>query len=82
MLDLEHCALTWLADRRSDVAAATVTLDRTTLDRILLREFSISEGVQSGSVRIDGGPGKLAELVELVDEFTLTFEVVEPRCSA
>jgi len=82
VLDLEHCALTWLADRRSDVAAATVTLDRTTLDRILLREFSISEGVQSGSVRIDGDPGKLAELFGLVDEFTLMFEVVEPRRSA
>jgi len=59
-----------------------VTLDRTTLDRILLREFSISEGVQSGSVRIDGDPGKLAELFGLVDEFTLMFEVVEPRRSA
>ena len=59
-----------------------MTLDRTTLDRILLREFSISEGVQSGSVRIDGDPGKLAELFGLVDEFTLMFEVVEPRRSA
>ena len=59
-----------------------MTLDRTTLDRILLREFSISEGVQSGSVRLDGDPGKLAELFGLVDEFTLMFEVVEPRRSA
>ena len=58
-----------------------MTLDRTTLDRILLREFSISEGVQSGSVRIDGDPGKLAELFGFVDEFTLMFEV-EPRRSA
>jgi linear primary-alkylsulfatase len=79
VLNLENCALTCLAGRRSDRADATVTLDRTTLDRLLLRELPIPEAIQSGSVRIDGDPTMVAELFGLLDQFALMFEVIEPR---
>ena len=82
LLNLENCALTYLADRRSDRADATVTLDRITLDRLLLRELAVAEAAQSGLLRVEGDPSRLAELFTLFDEFALMFEVVEPQRSA
>ena len=79
VLNLEHCALTYLADRESDRADATVTLDRAALDRLVLRETSWADAVQRGLVSIDGDPAKVAELFGLLDDFALMFEVVEPK---
>ena len=78
-LNLENCALTYLADRRRDRADATVTLARAALDRLILRELPLADAMQSGRVRIDGDPARLVELLGLLDEFTLMFEVVEPK---
>jgi len=55
---------------------------RATLDRILLRELAIPKAVQSRRVRIDGEASRLVELLGLFDEFTLMFEMVEPKLSA
>jgi alkyl sulfatase BDS1-like metallo-beta-lactamase superfamily hydrolase len=79
LLNLEHCALTYLAGRRSERADATVTLSRSTLDRLVLREETLAETLRQGEVVIDGDAGKLVELFGLFDDFTLMFEVVEPR---
>jgi len=79
VLNLEHCALTYLADRESDRADATVTLDRAVLDRLILRETPLADAVQRGLVSIDGDPAKVAELFGLLDDFALMFEVVEPK---
>jgi alkyl sulfatase BDS1-like metallo-beta-lactamase superfamily hydrolase len=79
VLNLENCALTYLSDRRSDRADATVTLDCATLDRLILRELPFADAMQSGSVRVEGDATKVGELLGLLDEFTLMFEVIEPK---
>lgn len=79
MLNLANSALTWLADRRSDHADATVTLDRTVLNRLVLREMELADAVERGLVRVEGDPATLVELFSLLDDFTAAFEVVEPR---
>ena len=79
VLNLENCALTYLADRRSERADATVTLDRATLDRLLLRETTVVDTVQGGLARVGGDAAKVSELFSLLDDFTLMFEVVEPK---
>jgi len=79
VLNLENCALTYLADRRSERADVTVMLERGTLDRLLLRELSLADAMQSGSVRVDGDPGRIEDLLGLLDDFSLMFEVVEPK---
>jgi len=76
---LEHCALTYLADRESDRADATVTVDRTVLDRLILREMPFADAVQRGLVAIDGDAARVAKLFSLFDDFPLMFEVVEPK---
>jgi linear primary-alkylsulfatase len=77
--NLEHCALTSLANRRSDAADATVTLDRAALDRLVLRELTLAEAVQQGRVAVEGDAERVAELFALLDDFPLMFAVVEPR---
>ncbi len=79
---VEHCALTWLADRHHDDADATVTLDWTVLIRLVLRELSFADVLEQGLVTIDGDPARVVELFSLLDDFTLMFEVVEPRAAA
>jgi alkyl sulfatase BDS1-like metallo-beta-lactamase superfamily hydrolase len=77
--NLENCALTWLADRHDENADATVTLERDVLTRLVLRELSFGDVLQDGLVAIDGAPERVVELFGLLDDFTLMFEVVEPR---
>ena len=67
-----------MADRRAATADATVTLDRPTLNRIVLRELALPEAVAAGSVKIAGDAGKVADLFALLDDFTIAFDVVEP----
>jgi alkyl sulfatase BDS1-like metallo-beta-lactamase superfamily hydrolase len=79
VLNLEHSALTYLADRRSDRADVTVTLERATLDRLVLREMAWADAVARGLASVDGNADRVALLFDLLDDFTLMFEVVEPR---
>jgi alkyl sulfatase BDS1-like metallo-beta-lactamase superfamily hydrolase len=76
---LQNCALTYLAERHAQTADATVTLDRSTLNSIILRELGLQDAMASGAVRVEGNPQKVAELFGLLDEFTMAFDVVEPR---
>ncbi|PYO01140.1 MAG: hypothetical protein DMD91_08680, partial [Candidatus Rokuibacteriota bacterium] len=77
-LNLEHCALTYLADRQYDRVDATVTTDRAVLDRLVLRETTIADAIEGGLARIEGNRDKVVELFSLLDDFTLMFDVVEP----
>ena len=79
VLNLENCALTYLADRQGDGADATVTLDRAVLDSIVLRELTVADAVRRGLVRVEGDGATVVELFDLLDDFTLMFEVVEPK---
>jgi alkyl sulfatase BDS1-like metallo-beta-lactamase superfamily hydrolase len=79
VLNLQNCALTYLADCQSDGADALVTLDRAVLNRVVLRELTFADAIERGLVRIDGDAAGVAELFGLLDDFTLMFEVMEPR---
>jgi alkyl sulfatase BDS1-like metallo-beta-lactamase superfamily hydrolase len=76
---LENSALTCLADRRSESADATVTLERAALNRLVLREVAFADAIAQGLVRLEGDAAKVAELFALLDDFSLMFEVLEPR---
>jgi alkyl sulfatase BDS1-like metallo-beta-lactamase superfamily hydrolase len=78
VLTLENCAITHLADRHAEGADATVKLNRSTLDRLMLGELSLAEAGQQGLVEIAGNAMKLAELFGLFDDFTMGFAVIEP----
>ena len=79
VLNLEHSALTYVADRRRADADATVTLARAVLDRLVLREVSLPDAITQGLVVVEGDTAKVTELFGLLDEFSLMFEVIEPK---
>jgi len=75
---LQNCALTYLADRHADAPDASVTLDRATLNRVILRELALPDAMAAGALQIEGNATKVAELFGLLDDFTTGFEVIEP----
>ena len=79
VLTLQNCALTYLAERQSDQADATVTLARPVLDRLVLRELTIGAAIDQGLVAIAGSRERVAQLFGLLDDFALMFDVIEPR---
>jgi alkyl sulfatase BDS1-like metallo-beta-lactamase superfamily hydrolase len=78
-LNLENCALTYLSEPRHGAADATVTLERAMLDRLVLRETTLDEARRGGLVTIEGDAARVVELFELLDDFRLMFEIVEPK---
>jgi alkyl sulfatase BDS1-like metallo-beta-lactamase superfamily hydrolase len=79
VLTLDNSALTYVAGRQAARADATVTLARGTLDAVTLQQTTFPEAVKAGLIKIDGDPGKLGELLYMLDTFNLMFEVVEPK---
>jgi alkyl sulfatase BDS1-like metallo-beta-lactamase superfamily hydrolase len=79
VLNLENSALTYLAGRHAEKADATVTLPRATLNQVVLRETTVAEAIRAGLAVVEGDTRKVEELFTLLDDFTLMFEVVEPR---
>ncbi len=79
VLNLDNSALTHVADAQAPNADATVTLSRATLDEISLQKTSFADAIQAGRVVVDGKREKLAELLAMLDSFSLGFPVVEPR---
>ncbi len=53
-MNLSNCVLTTRADRQDHQADATVTLERSVLDRLILRELKVAEAVEHGLVAVAG----------------------------
>jgi alkyl sulfatase BDS1-like metallo-beta-lactamase superfamily hydrolase len=81
VLTLAHGALTYLPDRCSAEPDVTVTLERSVLDRLVLRELTLADAQSHGLVTVAGNAAGLAELFSLLDDFTMMFPIVEPRRS-
>ncbi len=60
-------------------ADAKLTLSKSTLDRIQLRELPVEQAVTSGELKIDGRREALTEFVGLLDNFPFWFPIVTPK---
>jgi alkyl sulfatase BDS1-like metallo-beta-lactamase superfamily hydrolase len=79
VLNLENCALTYVAGKNRADADASLTLSRTTLNAVFARQTTFMQEIQAGKVKIAGNPMKLMEVFGLLDTFQPTFEIVEPK---
>jgi alkyl sulfatase BDS1-like metallo-beta-lactamase superfamily hydrolase len=79
VLNLENCALTYIAGAQADNADAGFTLARGTLDEVIAKQTSFPEAVVAGKIKFTGNAMRLAELMGLMDEFPRMFEIVEPK---
>ncbi len=79
ILNLENCALTYVAGAHAAEADAGFTLARSTLDEVIAKQTTFPEAVSGGKITFTGNPMKLGELMALMDEFPRMFEIVEPK---
>ena len=79
VLNLENSALSYVADAQSKTADASLTLSRATLDEISLQQTTFPAAIQAGKITVDGKREKVGEMLGLLDTFTPTFPMVEPR---
>jgi alkyl sulfatase BDS1-like metallo-beta-lactamase superfamily hydrolase len=82
ILNLENCALSYVAGAQSAEADAGFTLARSTLDEVIAKQTTFPDAVAGGRIKFTGNPIKLGELMALMDEFPRMFEIVEPKRTA
>ena len=78
-LRVTNGALSTVAGRLDEKAAATVTTTRATLNSLILQEIDAIEAFSSGAISVDGDPMALAGFLGLLDDPPHDFPIVTPR---
>ncbi|MBJ9517095.1 alkyl/aryl-sulfatase [Citrobacter portucalensis] len=76
-LELENGVLNHSAAQASN-ADASITLNRATLNKIILKEESLKQAEEKGDVQISGNHAKLDEFLGYLDSFDFWFNMVTP----
>jgi len=82
ILNLENCALTYVAGAQADDADAGLTLARGVLDELIAKLTNFPDAAAAGKIQVTGDASRLDELMALMDEFPRMFEIVEPKRAA
>ena len=61
-----------------DGADATLTIDRSDLNQVILKEATLEDLLGSGTAKVDGDAQPLHDLLGLLDEFEFWFNIVTP----
>jgi alkyl sulfatase BDS1-like metallo-beta-lactamase superfamily hydrolase len=77
-LELENGVLNHTANVQADNADATITLNRTTLNKIILQEETLKQAQTQGDVKITGDSAKLDQMLSYMDKFEFWFNIVTP----
>jgi len=78
VLVVQYGVLQYHKDRQADDAHASITLDRSTLNKIIEGKLKVEQGIANGEVKIDGKPEKFEEFIALLDTFDPWYQVVMP----
>jgi len=79
VLLLENGALHHRLKSQYPAADATLTLDRATLDDVILQRTTLDEAIRSGRIEVDGKAERVAALLAMLDRLDRRFPTVEPR---
>lgn len=77
-LELENGVLNHTANAEAKDADATITLNRDTLNKIILKEVTLKQAQDSGDVKITGDGAKLDAMLGYMDKFEFWFNIVTP----
>ena len=77
-LELENGVLNHTANAEAKDADATLTLDRATLNKIILKEETLKQAEDKGEGKISGNGAKLDEMLGYMDKFEFWFNIVTP----
>lgn len=59
-------------------ADASITLNRDTLNKIILKQETLKQAEDKGDVKISGNGAKLDEMLSYMDKFEFWFNIVTP----
>lgn len=76
-LRLRHGALSHRSGAAAD-ADATIRISRSNLNDVILGTAPLTEQLAEGRARIEGDPGALHDLIELLDDFEFWFNIATP----
>lgn len=79
ILELENGTLSHIAGVQAKDADASITLNRDTLNQILLKQKSLQQEIKNGKVKVQGNEKKLKELLGMLDNFDFWFNIVTPN---
>jgi len=65
-------------DYQAEKVDASISLDRTTLNNIILKQTTLDQAVNDNKVTVDGDSQQLNQLISLLDNFGLWFNIVTP----
>ncbi|HEY2795298.1 MAG TPA: alkyl sulfatase dimerization domain-containing protein, partial [Micromonosporaceae bacterium] len=77
-LTLRNAALTYRAGVRHDQPHTTVTLTKQTLDEISMGRSTFPQAIADRTIAVDGDTRKLTQVLTMVDDFDLMFNIVTP----
>ncbi len=75
---LSNGALSHVIGRKHEAADATITLTRAALNRFILGESTLDDEAKSGEITVEPDLAPLDELLALLDELSLWFNIIEP----
>ncbi len=76
MIELSNSALTNIANVQSDKADLTITMDRADLNSIMMGAATFEDKIEAGKAKLDGNRKPYDELKNMLDTFTLEFELL------
>lgn len=77
-LELENGVLNHTANAEATDADATITLNRDTLNKIILKETTLKQAEENGAVKVTGDGTKLDAMLGYMDKFEFWFNIVTP----
>jgi len=66
------------ANAEATDADATITLNRDTLNKIILKETTLKQAEENGAVKVTGDGTKLDAMLGYMDKFEFWFNIVTP----
>jgi alkyl sulfatase BDS1-like metallo-beta-lactamase superfamily hydrolase len=78
LLELKNSHLNNIENIQDKQANLTVTINRTDLDLLLMKQQSFQQLVQSGAIKLDGNGKILGQLLMMMDTFPFWFNIVTP----
>lgn len=78
-MTLRNSALTYRVGEQHTTPDATVSIAKTTLNRISLGQSTVADAVRAGEIRIEGDSQRFTALFAMLDQFDKSFNVVTPQ---
>ncbi len=78
MMNLQNCTMTYMPGETADDATAAVRVSREVLVAVNVRKISVAEALLAGDMEIEGDRSAVERLFEMLDDFSMMFDVVAP----